>query len=465
MPATASPPGPTGNRLLGNVREFRQGTLAFYTRCAREFGDVVQYRLGPRRVVLVNHPDLIEQVLVTENRKFIKHYGVRLLRPTLGDGLLTSDGDFWLRQRRLMQPAFQKQRIETYAGMMVDATQKMLARWRPGESRDLHADMMQLALSIVSQALLDVDAGDKSREAGQAIEAIMQDFNSRFQSALPPPFWLPIPRNFALRRQVRRLDAVINEIIRERRRDTRERGDLLSVLIRARDEHDQTGMTDRQLRDEVMTLFLAGHETTANALAWTWYLLASHPAVEARLLDEFERVLAGRPPCSADVSRLPYTEQVILESMRLYPPAYVIGRETVEDVTLGGYRIPPRRSVIMSQWVMHRDPRFFERPEEFDPDRWSDGLLRRLPKYAYFPFGGGPRVCIGNSFALLETLLVVATVVPRFQFSLAADCPVVPWPSVTLRPQYGIRAVVRPRAARRTAPTPDAPAFELPLTA
>jgi cytochrome P450 len=374
------------------------------------------------------------------------HYAWRFLKPTIGEGLLTSDGDFWLRQRRLMQPAFQRQRLEAYAPIIVDYTQQMLARWHSGETRDLHADMMQLALSIVSKTLLDVDAGSQSAGVSDAIDGIMRDFNTRFQSALPLPFWAPVPRNFELRRLIRRIEAVVQEIITQRRADGRDHGDLLSVLVHARDEQDQTGMTDRQLRDEVMTLFLAGHETTANVLAWTWYLLATHPDVEARVRSELEAVLGDRAPAIADIPKLTWTEQVILETMRLYPPAYAFGRESIEECTIGGYRIPAGTTVTMSQYVMHRHPRYFERPDEFLPDRWSDGLFKRLRKGVYFPFSAGPRVCIGNSFAMLEALLVVATVVPRFQFELAPGPPVVPWASVTLRPRDGIRAIVKERA-------------------
>ncbi len=465
MTRTARPPALPGHWLLGNLREFRKDMLGVYMRCARECGDIASYRIGPRRLLFISHPEFIEQVLVTENRKFIKHYALRLLKPTLGEGLLTSDSDFWLRQRRLMQPAFSKPRVESYGPIIVDYTQKMLATWRSGETRDLHADMMQLALSIVSKALLDVDAGGKSHEVSAAIEWIMRDFNSRFQSAVPIPFGIPLPRNSALKRRVRLIESVIQEIIHERRAEHSDRGDLLSVLVHARDEQDRTGMTDRQLRDEVMTLFLAGHETTANLLSWTWYLLATHPKVEAKVLDELDTVVAGRLPTAADVPQLTFTEQVLLESMRLYPPAYAMGRESVEECTIGGYRIPAGSTVIMSQYVMHRDPRYFDQPDEFDPDRWNDGLLKRLPKYVYFPFGAGPRVCIGNSFAMLEAILVVATVVPRFHLTLAAGPPVVPWPSVTLRPREGIRAVVheRNRSASHESPAQKERAPVMPV--
>ncbi len=446
MSSGKTPPGPKGHWLLGSLREFRHDMLAFYMQIAREYGDVVAFRLGPKKLVLLNHPDFLEQVLVTENRNFIKHYAFRLLRPTLGNGLVISEGDFWLRQRRLMQPAFSRQRIESFAPVIVDYTVRMLETWRPGSTRDLHADMMKLAMSIVTKTLLDVDTGDRATAVGRSVDVIMHDFTDRFQSAFPPPFWLPVPRNLHLKRHVRRLDAVIHDIIRQRRADQKDRGDLLSTLVHARDEADNTGMTDRQLRDEVMTLFLAGHETTASALSWTWYLLATHPDVESKLMAELETVLAGRLPTAADVPRLVYTEQVVQETLRLYPPAYVFGRQPLEDCTIGGYAIAKGTSILIPPYVTQRDPRFFERPDEFDPDRWNGGLVKRLPKYTYYPFGGGPRICIGNSFAMLEAMLIVATVVPRFHFELAAEPPVVPWPSITLRTRHGIHMVVRSRS-------------------
>jgi cytochrome P450 len=440
-------PGPRGHWILGSLREFRQDMLAFYTRISREYGDVVSFRLGPKQLVLLNHPDFIEQVLVTENRNFIKHYAFRLLRPTLGDGLVISEGDFWFRQRRLMQPAFSRQRIDAFAPTIVDYTTRMMESWRPGSTRDLHADMTKLAMSIVTKTLLDVDTGDSARVVSKSVDVLMEDFNDRFQSAFPPPFWLPVPRNLHLKRHVRRLDAIIHDVIRQRRTEAHDRGDLLSMLVRARDEADNTGMTDKQLRNEVMTLFLAGHETTASALSWMWHLLARHPEVEARLHAELDTVLGGRPPTAADIPRLTYTEQIVLETLRLYPPAYVIGRQPLEDCTIGGYRIAAGTSILISKYVTQRDPRFFERPDEFDPDRWNDGLIRRLPKYTYFPFGGGPRICIGNAFAMLEAMLVVATVAQRFHFDWAAEPAVIAWPSITLRPRYGIHMVVRARSA------------------
>lgn len=445
MPASSYPPGPRGHWLLGSLREFRRDMLGYYTRLTREFGDVASFRLGPHRMVHIAHPDQIEQVLVTDNRRFIKHYALRLLIPVLGNGLVTSDGEFWLRQRRLIQPTFSKQRIDSYAGVMVEHTERLIASWGDGQTRNLHADMMQLALGIVSKALLDVDAGDRYEEVSAAIDVILHDFDVRFQSALPLPFWFPSPANLRLKRAVGSLEAIINAIIATRRAEKRDQGDLLSLLVHARDEETQTGMTDRQLRDEVMTLFLAGHETTANALAWTWYLLATHPDVEARLYDELRSVLGDRLPTTEDVPRLEFTRHILNESMRLYPPVYTFGREATAEVELGGYRIPPGTTVLMSQWVTHRDARFFDEPEKFLPDRWSGRESEKHPKYAYFPFAGGPRGCIGNTFAMLEATLIVATIASKYRMTLCPEPAVVPRASVTLRPGEGVRCQLHRR--------------------
>ena len=423
--------------------------LAFYTRLARDFGDVASYRLGPRLSVLLSHPDLIEQVLVTDNRNFIKNFGTRLLKPTLGNGLLLSEGDEWLKHRRLMQPLFSRQRIDSYAPMIVAATQRQIENWRDNPRRDLHQEMLQLTLTVVTQALLGSDSYANAAAVNQAAVAIQNDFNSRFQSAFPIPFWLPHPKNWRLRRQIRRLEVILQQFINERRQRKDDRDDLLSLLIRARDDSNQTGLSDRQLRDEVMTIFLAGHETTANALAWTWSLLIRHPQMFARLFDEVDAVLVGRPPTAADVARLTFIEHVFLESMRLYPPAYVIGREVQADYQIGGFTVPAGASLMMSQWVMHRDPRFFERPEEFDPDRWKEAELRKRTKYAYFPFGGGPRVCIGNSFALFEAVLVIATVAQEYEIATAGEpTEMIPSVAVTLRPKGGVPALVTRRCEK-----------------
>jgi cytochrome P450 len=438
MTTAPRPPGPKGHWLLGNLAEFRRDLLGFFTRCAREYGDLVALRLGTRHVHLASHPDFVEQVLVTENRKFGKSYVFELLRPVLGNGLLNSEGEFWLRQRRLMQPAFSKASVNSYADIILAQTAQTLEQWQDGKQSDLHHEMNRLALGLVGKALMDIDLSDVSNEISGPIDSAMRDFSSRFEGWFNPPMWIPTPRNRRAKRNVRQLDTVVNRIIRQRRESGRDRGDLLSKLIAARDEVDQTGMTDRQLRDEVMTLFLAGHETTANALTWAWFLLSQNPQAEARLLEELSSVVGNRLPEIGDVPKLVYTEAVVKESMRLYPPAFAFSRRVLTDATIGGYHVPAGSAVIMSQWVVHRDPRWWDQPEQFRPERWLNGQAKEQPDYAYFPFGGGPRGCIGNLFAMLETTLVIATIAPRIRFELTAPEQVKPWPSVTLRPASSI---------------------------
>jgi len=441
------PPGPRGHWLLGSLPAFRRDMLGFYAGLVRDHGDMVSYRLGPRPLVLAAHPDAIEEILVGQNRDFEKPYIYQFLRPLLGNGLLLSEGDFWLRQRKLMQPAFLKQRVEAYGPVMVEQAERLTAAWRDGATRDLHADMMQLALAIAARTLLDVDVRAEAPEVGEALECVMADFSARFESLLPLPRWLPLPAHRRFRRALANLDRIVTRIIQERRRAPRDHADVLALLMAARAE-DGSGMNDRQLRDEVMTLFLAGHETTANGLTWTLYLLSQHPAAADRLRAELESVLAGRRPTVADLPHLPFTEWTILEAMRLYPPVYAISRAPVRDCTVMGFAIPRGTTLVLPQCIVHRDARWFPDPGPFRPERWADGLARRLPRYAYFPFGGGPRVCIGNTFGMQEMTLALAVLARRWRFTLAPGPPIVPWPSITLRPRHGLHAVVT------TAPAP-----------
>lgn len=445
MPAIVRPPSPPGHWLLGNLPEFRHDMLAFFTHCARQYGDLVALRFGPRKVHLASHPDFVEQVLVTENRKFGKSYVFELLRPVLGNGLVNSEGEFWLRQRRLMQPAFNKSSVNNYASIFVDYAKRLLNEWNNGQPCDLHTEMTRLTLGIVGKTLMDIDLVDVSSEIAAPLEQCMKDFSHRFESAWNFPSWVPTPMNQRGKRNVRQLDMVVNRIIHNRRESKSDPGDLLSKLIHARDEVDQTGMTDRQLRDEVMTLFLAGHETTANALAWTWFLLGQNPVVENRLLEELASVVGDRYPDVDDVPKLTFTEAVLKESMRLFPPVYAFSRRVLTDAAIGGFHVPSGSAVIMSQWVTHRDPRWWDEPDEFRPERWLTETVKERSAYAYFPFGAGPRGCIGNTFAMLEAILVVATIVPRFRIELVHPENVKPWPSVTLRPRGGISAVLHSR--------------------
>jgi cytochrome P450 len=434
-----SPPGPRGHWLSGSLPDFRRGRLAFLDDCARRYGDVVSFRLGPRRMFLLNHPDLVEDVLVTQNRKFIKHFALRMTKLTLGNGLVTSEGDFWRRQRRLAQPAFHRERIATYAAVMVAYTERMLAGWEEGQVRDAQEDMMRLTLEIVAKTLFDADIEGDSADATVAMETLMRCFTERVGRVFRFPERWPTPTNLRLQRAVRRLDRILLDIIARRRASGEDRGDLLSMLLHAQDEDDGGRMTDHQLRDEAMTLFMAGHETTANTLAWVWFLLANHPAVEARLHAELDEVLAGRPPTFDDLPRLAYTEMVVTEALRLYPTVWLLGREAIEPCEVGGYRVRIGTTLYMSQWVIHRDPRWFDDSESYRPERWADGLLKRLPRYAYFPFGGGPRICIGNSFAMMEATLLLATIARRFRLALTPDAKVTPLPTMTLRPEAGVK--------------------------
>lgn len=443
--AAPSPPGPKRTLIGGNLPEFRRGRIEFLNRCVRDYGDFVSLRFGPKRIILVNDPESIEYVLSTHSRDFIKHFALRLNPIVLGKGLLTSDGDFWRRQRRLAQPAFQRQRIAAYGPTMVEHTQRLLAGWREGETRDILQEMMRLTLGIAAKTLFDADATDQAQRVGDAMRVAQESFVARFNRGVPIPLFVPTPGNLRLKRAVRQLDAIIYDFINRRRAGGEDKGDLLSMLLHARDEDDQGRMTDVQLRDEAMTLFLAGHETTALTLAWTWYLLATHPDAEEKLLAEVVGALGGLPPTVDDLPNLPYAEAVILESLRLYPPGYVIGREAVEACELGGYRVPAGMTVLMSPWLMHRDARYFDQPEEFRPERWENDLLKRLPRIVYFPFGAGPRRCIGDAFAMMETVMVLATIAPHYRFTVAPGQDITPVPTFTLRPKDGIRAVLAKR--------------------
>jgi cytochrome P450 len=393
------------------------------------------------RVILLVHPDAVEQVLVTDNHNYRKHYGLRMNRLLLGKGLLTSDGEFWLRQRRLAQPAFLRQRIAGYGETMVAYTERLLAGWRADETRDLQVEMTRLTLEITGKTLFGADVGGDAADVGRAMADALDSFEKRVSSLFPLPYWVPTATNRRLIRAVHCLDEILYRFIKERRASSEQWDDLLSLLLHAHDEEGDR-MTDQQVRDEAMTLFLAGHETTALALAWTGYLLAQHPEAEEKLRAELRAVLGDRAPTVADLPRLPYAERVVLESMRLYPPAWAIGREALHDTEIGGYPVRKGTTLFMSQWVTHRDPRWFDEPERFHPDRWAGGLAQRLPKFAYFPFGGGPRLCIGNTFALMEAVLVVATIFRQFRYELVPGHPVTLAPAMTLRPRDGVRVML-----------------------
>jgi cytochrome P450 len=440
MRATVPAPGPAGKPLVGNVLEFRRDPVGFLTGLAQTYGDIVHFKFGSQDVFLLNHPDYIKDVLVTNSRQFHKSRGLEFARRFLGNGLLTSEDEFHRRQRRLVQPAFHRDRIAAYGAVMTEYSVRLRERWEDGGVVDVAQEMMTLTLSIVAKTLFDADVEAEAKAIGQALTDVMHSFR---RVTLPFAEFLdrlPLPSNRRFRRARERLDTTIYRIIRERRERGVDRGDLLSMLLLAQDEEENGGcMTDLQVRDEAMTLFLAGHETTANALTWTWYLLSQNPDAEARLQEELAAVLAGRLPTLEHVPRLRYTEMVFSESMRLYPPAWAIGRRAMTPYPIDDYVLPQRSIVLMSPFVMHHDSRFFPDPYRFDPERWTPEAQAKRPKFSYFPFGGGPRVCIGESFAWLEGILVLATLAQKWRMRLVPGHPVELRPLITLRPKYGMR--------------------------
>ena len=451
----ARPPGPKGTLLLGSLPDFARDILGYMTHCAREYGDIVYLRLAGWDVFQLNHPDLIDVVLRQERDNFVKHrFFWRHVTAIFGNGLLTSEGDFWLRQRRLAAPAFHPDRIAVYGDVMVRYAERLADGWQDGEVRDVHRDMMKVTMEIVSKTLFDADVERDVDDVGRAFGVVLKEIGSRFRRPFRIPDAVPTPGNVRYRRGVAILNRVINRIIVERRASPADRGDLLSMLMSARDD-DGAAMSDEQLRDELVTLFLAGHETTAIVLSWTWHLLAQHPLVRDRLVAELFGELDRRPATVADLPRLPYADAVLKEAIRLYPPAYVLGREAVADCEIGGWQIPAGATIYMSPWVLHRDPRWFTSPETFLPERWLDGLAARLPRFVYFPFGGGPRVCIGDRFATMEAALILATLARRFRLERTSDAEIVPFPSITLRPEGGVPLKLVRRQPQSPPPAQD----------
>ena len=438
------PPGPKAHFLYGNMPLAGADPLGTFLAWRREFGDIFYYRAVWLHIYFLNDPELIERVLIRNAQKFQKDRVVQNSRWFFGQGLLTNEGESWLRQRRLSQPAFHRERIASYAQIMTSNAEDLLATWKAGEIRDIHQDMMRLTLRIVVRCLFGVEP-EAQGSISSAVNVLMQNTTGARMLFPPMARYLPTPTMTRVRRAVRHMDEGVYGIIASRRARASDAGDLLSMLMHARDE-DGSGMSDKQLRDEVLTFLLAGHETTALALSWTWYLLSQRPEVEEKLHAELQHVLGGRSPQFVDLSALPYAERIIKESMRLYPPAWSLARTATEDFELRGYRIPAGSNIVMSQWIVHRNPKYFHDPEKFDPDRWLEPAMQKLPKFAYFPFGGGPRQCIGNTFATMEATLLLATISQRFRLRTVPGHPVIPAPSFTLRPKYGIKMSLEARS-------------------
>ncbi len=440
MSTALLPPGPKGKLFVGSLLDFYRDILGFLTRAARDYGDISHFKLGPRNTFLLNHPDLIKDVLVTHHRNFLKSRALERAKLVLGDGLLTSEKEVHLRQRRIIQPAFHQNRIANHGKVIVEYASRMGEQWQDGKTVDINNEMMRLTMAIVAKTLFDADVESEAGDIGKTISVIIEMFPrtvlpfSEILDKLP----LPSTRRFEKARE--RLDTIIYGMINERRVSGEDRGDLLSMLLQAQDEEEYgKGMSDMQARDEAMTLFLAGHETTANALTWTWYLLSQHPEVGNRLREEIDAVLGKRLPAVDDLNHLSYSRMVLSESMRLYPPVWAVARRAIKDYEIDGYVIPANSFIFMSQYVTHRDARYFPDPLLFDPERWTPEKLASRPQFAYFPFGGGPRRCIGESFAWMEGILIIATLAQKWSMRLDAGQRVELKPLITLRPKYGMK--------------------------
>jgi cytochrome P450 len=448
------PRGPLGHPVLGNALSLSRGRFEFLRACAREYGDLVPLRFFRTPVLFVNRPDYIEQVLATNHRKVIKNLA-RVDYALVGDGVSLSEGADWLRERRLMQPSFHATRIAAYGDVMVGLAEWLTESWRDGEAREICSDMTELTVAIVARTLFGVDvrkdAVELSKAMAFALDCREQRLRRQLELLLPPG--LPTPTKLRLDHARRRIDRIVYRMIEERRAagDPPDAvGDLLSVLLHARDEQGQ-GLTDRQIRNEVLTIFVGGSDTVVDLLAWIWYLLSQNPGVESKLLAELDATLGGRSPTDADLPRLPYATMIVSEALRLYPPAPALGREAIADFDIGDYHVRKGTHLLVSQWVMHRDPRYFADSDAFNPDRWADGLASRLPRYAYFPFGGGPRLCIGKSFATTEAILVLAAIAQRYRLELLPGHRVVAEAIPSLRPKFGLPMVVH-RRHRNQAP-------------
>jgi len=440
------PPGPKTKNPLGFIHKIRGDIIGFLTRIALEYGDIVNFRVGPMQMYFLNHPDYIKDVLVTNQRNFSKGRPLELAKRLLGEGLLTSEGAFHLRQRRMIQPIFHKKRIESYGVVMTEYATRLGDRWVDGATVDMANEMMQMALAIASKTMFSTDIETESVGIGKALTDAMSLFDRVSIPLSELLLNLPLPSTLRFYRAKAHLDKTIYRMIEDRRKNSEKYDDLLALLLSAQDEEgDKSRMTDEQVRDEALIFLLAAYDTTALALTWTWYLLSQYPQVESALHAEIDSVLGGRLPSVEDLPQLTFTRMVFTEAMRLYPPGYIIARKALDDYEIDNYFIPAGSTILMSPFVMQRDPRYYNEPRKFNPLRWAGEAHANAPKFAYFPFGGGPRVCIGDSFAWLEGCLVMATLAQRWRMILVPGHPVAILPLLNLRPKYGMRMILECR--------------------
>jgi len=444
-PKVVLPPSLKNDLIGGNFRSFRKAPTEFLTRLAA-LGDITSFRMGPQQGYFINDPELIRDVFVVNAHKFMKGRALQRAKSLLGEGLLTNEGEAHLRQRRMIQPAFHRSRIAEYVRSMVEYGERMSNTWTDGDVRQTEHDMMQLTLQIVAKTLFDANVEDEANEIGAAMTSMVELFNYLL---LPFSEWLeklPLPQSKRFRNARNTLNKVIYDIINERRASGEDKGDLLSMLLLAQDEETGDAMTDEQVRDECLTLFLAGHETTANAMTWTWYLLSQNPEKEVLLHQELDSVIGARVPSVEDLPNLKYTEAVIAESIRLFPPAWAIGRLSTEEHKFGDYHLPVKSLVLISPYVTQRDPRFWEDPDDFVPERWENLSVKEASqRNIYLPFGGGVRRCIGESFAWTESILLLATLARKWKLRMVPEQKIGLQAMITLRPKYGMRMKIQAR--------------------
>lgn len=432
------PPGPRKDIIGGHLLSMRRDVLGFLSN-NMQYGDLTHIKFLKYDAYQLNHPDLVGQVLTKDNAIWHKSVVYKhSLKDYLGTGLINSDGDYWRRQRKLMQPAFHINRISAYAETMVNYAQRMLNDWQDGEVRDIAEDMMQVTLYVVGKTLFDTDLRTEAGRVSEALDYMLEDIIDASQTVIQLPDWIPTPRRIRRRQTVELLNQVVMPMIEARRASGEDTGDLLSMLLMAKDESGK-GMSDEQLRNEALTLVLAGHETTANTLTWTMYLLSQNPDIAEKLQEEINSVIGNRLPTLADLKNLTYTEAVIKESMRIYPPVWSVARQAREATQLGDYPIGKYATAVIPIWTVHHDERWYPNPWSFEPERWLDDRVDAVPRYTYLPFGGGPRICIGNSFAMMEAQLILVSILQQFKLTHVEGHQVVPEPLVTLRPKYGMK--------------------------
>jgi cytochrome P450 len=444
-----TPPGPHGYPIIGSLPQMLRNPLQFLTNAVQQYGEVVHLgTMGPQQLYLVVHPDHVKYILQENSRNYIKGENFKAIEQIIGDGLAVKEGDPWRRERRLMQPTFHRHRVGTLVTLMTKTIAQMLENWRTidsGEPFDVFAQMMQLAQTILLKSLLSIDSSDEIIEMSRAWDTAYEYLSSQLWAVFKLPLWVPTPKNRAFQQAMRMLDTVVYRIIQERRESSNTHDDLLAMLMDTYDEESGQGMSDEQLRDEIMTIFTGGFETSAAVLSWTWYLLGQHPNVESQLQAELTSVLNGRTPTLEDLPNLKYTRMVLEESMRLYPGAWVFTRTNLDADKIGGYHIPAHSLIMISPYLTHRLPTFWENPDNFDPERFAQQQVTKRPRYAYYPFGGGPRQCIGEIFALTEMQLIIAMVAQKYRLHLVPGHPVEEEPMFTLRPRHGILMTLEPQ--------------------